>query len=160
MSAGSQAGRRADWRHTLALPDGTRVRGRGVRDALPDGDRPEFGLYLGVDYEPDWEHVTLDWPNHFLPRDHVAAAGVIGEVSERLRDGQRVEVACMAGRGRTGTVLSCLAILAGVRPDHAVSWVRAHYEARACRPPWQRHYVLRFPQLLASATGEADTGRQ
>ena len=87
-----------DWRGAIRLPDRTWVRGRGVRYPLPDGDRPEFGLYLGVDYEPSWEHVWLDWPNHFLPRDHVLAAGVIAEVSERVRDGQRVEVACKEGR--------------------------------------------------------------
>lgn len=156
MSAGPQA----DWRNTVALPDGSLVRGRGVRYPLPDGDRPDFGLYLGVDYDPSWEHVWLDWPNHFLPRDHVAAAGVIGEVFERLREGQRVEVACLEGRGRTGTVMACLAVLAGVRADHAVSWVRSHYNAKASRPPWQRQYVLRFPQLVAAARRDPDIGRQ
>ena len=40
--------------------------------------------------------------------------------------GERVEVTCGGGTGRTGTVLACMAVLAGVAADDAVGWVRAH----------------------------------
>lgn len=59
-----------------------------------------------------------------------------------------MEVACAGGRGRTGTAIACLAILAGVPADRAVGWVREHYERRAVETPWQRWWVRRFPRLL------------
>ncbi len=56
----------------------------------------------------------------------------------------RVEVACLAGRGRTGTALACLAIIDGVPPGRAVSYVREHYNWRAVETFRQRRFVARF----------------
>jgi protein-tyrosine phosphatase len=58
--------------------------------------------------------------------------------------GERVEVACGGGRGRTGTALACLAVIEGVAPGGAVDYVRRHYDRRAVDTPWQRRYVARF----------------
>lgn len=141
----------ASWQGTVELPDRTPVRGRGVQDRLPGGLRPDFGLYLGVDYAPEWEHERLDWPEFRVPRSAAHAATAIEEAYLRARDGERVEVACRAGRGRTGTVIACMAILAGLESAHAVSWTRSRYEYRAVETPWQRRWVRRFPVLLARA---------
>ena len=143
-------GRGEQWRGTVELPDGTRIRGRGVRNKLPAGLRPEFGLYLGVDYAPEWEHEVLDWPEFRIPRQ-ADTAEAIEEAFLRARDGERVEVACRAGRGRTGTAIAVMAILAGLDPEHAVSWTRHHYEYRAVETPWQRRWVRRFPLRLDGA---------
>ncbi len=62
-------------------------------------------------------------------------------VLDRARDGQRVEVGCSGGHGRTGTALACLAILAGLSPSDAVSWVRAHYCPDAVETADQEAYV-------------------
>lgn len=140
-----------DWPGAVALPDRTLVRGRGVRHGTPTGPEPDFGLYLGVDHHPSWPHERVEWPNFGLPRDAVATARAIADAYERARAGQRVEVACWAGRGRTGTAISCMAILAGLRADHAVGWTRHHYEHRAVETPWQRWWVRGFPALLARA---------
>ena len=43
--------------------------GAACRTALPDGREPDFGLYLGVDYRPRWDHERLEWPDFGLPRD-------------------------------------------------------------------------------------------
>ena len=122
-----------------------------MQDRLPGGSRPDFGLYLGVDYAPAWEHEVLDWPEFRVPRDAATAAAAIEEAYLRARDGERVEVACRAGRGRTGTVVACMAILAGLDPAPAVSWTRRYYEYRAVETPWQRRWVRRFPTLLEAA---------
>ena len=53
-------------------------------------------------------------------------------------------VACGGGVGRTGTALACIAQLAGVPADEAVTWVRERYHRRAVETPWQRRYVRRF----------------
>jgi len=57
---------------------------------------------------------------------------------------ERVELACGGGRGRTGTALTCLAVLDGVPPAEAVAYVREHYDPWAVETPWQRRYVARF----------------
>jgi hypothetical protein len=63
----------------IALPDGTLVRGRGRREALPVGALPDYGLYLGLPtnrrgpdrgrglfrrdepWRPDWAADWIDW---------------------------------------------------------------------------------------------------
>ncbi|MDA0637221.1 protein-tyrosine phosphatase family protein [Nonomuraea sp. MCN248] len=136
----------------IRLPDGGWVRGRGLRNAAPEGVTPDRGLYLGGSrlrgrHEPEltWPHAWIDWPDFLLPRDREQAVRLIREVSELARTGERVEVACGGGVGRTGTVIACLAVLAGTPAKEAVAWARAHYHPRAVETPWQRRWVERFP---------------
>ena len=58
--------------------------------------------------------------------------------------GERVEIACIGGHGRTGTALACLAILDGVPRASAVAFVRTHYDQKAVETFWQRRYVARW----------------
>ena len=51
-----------------------------------------------------------------LPEDAESAAGMIEAAFIRARRGELVEVGCLGGIGRTGTVLACMAVLAGVSP--------------------------------------------
>ena len=51
---------------------------------------------------------------------------------------------CLGGSGRTGTVLACMAVLAGVPGDEAVAWVRGAYRAQAVETPEQEAWVLWF----------------
>lgn len=139
----------SDW---LELPDGAKVRGRGLRNPMPTGPLPEYGLYLGSaklrarhDVSLTWPHDWLDWPDFRLPRDSAAAIVAITSLHRRALAGERVEVACAGGVGRTGTALSCLAVLAGVPATEAVDWVRANYQRRAVETPWQRRWVESFP---------------
>ncbi|MFF7244946.1 protein-tyrosine phosphatase family protein [Embleya sp. NPDC008237] len=138
--------------NALHLPDGTAIRGRGLRRPLPDGPVPEFGLYLGSDrlrrrHEEglSWPHTWIDWPDFLLPRDRDAAVREIRALYERARTGASVEVACAGGVGRTGTVIACLAVLTGLDPTDAVAWTRRHHHPRAVETPWQRRWVTRFP---------------
>jgi hypothetical protein len=129
----------------LVLADGRRVRGRALRDPLPAGEEPEFGLYLLGKEPPAWPWPSrwLRWPDFRLPSDAADARAAFVEVFERCAT-ERVEVACHGGRGRTGTALACLCILAGTPAAEAVAFVRAHYHAQAVETPWQRRYVRRF----------------
>ncbi|GAA3443811.1 protein-tyrosine phosphatase family protein [Planomonospora venezuelensis] len=134
------------------LPDGSWIRGRGLRRPPPEGPTPDFGLYLGSDRlrrrhegELSWPHEWIQWPDFLLPRDHDLAVRRIRALHERARAGAAVEVACGGGVGRTGTVVACLAVLAGLDPADAVAWTREHYHPRAVETPWQRRWVLRFP---------------
>ncbi|GAA0931295.1 protein-tyrosine phosphatase family protein [Nonomuraea longicatena] len=135
----------------VEMPDHCWVRGRGLRHGLPEGPLPEFGLYLVSarvwrKQEVAWEHIWVEWPDFLLPRDRDAAVRAIRELHRRALDGQRVEVACGGGVGRTGTVMACLATLSGLAPDKAVNWVREEYHPRAVETPWQRRWIGRFAE--------------
>jgi protein-tyrosine phosphatase len=130
----------------LRLPSGRLVRGRGLRDPLPSGHPPTFGVYL-LGRQPDevgWETRWVRWPDFLLPVDPEQAREVLREAWRRAAD-ERVEIACGGGRGRTGTALACLAVLDGVPPGEAVGYVRRHYHPRAVETPWQRRFVRSFP---------------
>lgn len=135
----------ADAPGVLALPSGRLVRGRGLRRPLPDGPRPEFALHLlGRRPTPvEWDSRWVRWPDFRLPTDRADAADALREAWGRA-PGERVELACGGGRGRTGTALACLAVLDGVPPGEAVAFVRAHYHPGAVETPWQRRYVRGF----------------
>ncbi|MET7357353.1 protein-tyrosine phosphatase family protein [Streptomyces sp. NPDC005562] len=129
----------------LPLPSGRLLRGRGLRRGLPEGESPQLGVYLLGKPPPHvpWESHWLRWPDFRLPSDREQARTVLREVWARAA-GERVEVACGGGRGRTGTALACVAVLDGVPADEAVEYVRAHYDRHAVETPWQRRYVARF----------------
>jgi hypothetical protein len=131
----------------LRLPSGRLVRGRGLRDALPPGEPPTFGVFLLGRPPPDvgWPAVWIRWPDFRLPTDPEHARAVLGEAWRRAAT-ERVEVACGGGRGRTGTALACLAVLDGVPPREAIAYVRRHYHPRAVETPWQRAFVTQFPR--------------
>ncbi|MEU4694863.1 protein-tyrosine phosphatase family protein [Actinoplanes sp. NPDC023714] len=129
----------------LRLPSGRLVRGRGLRDAMPSGHPPQLGIYLLGAAPPEfgWESHWVRWPDFRLPADPSYLREVLIESLRRSED-ERVEVACGGGRGRTGTALACLAVLDGIQPREAVTFVRGNYHPRAVETPWQRRFVERF----------------
>ncbi|BCB80817.1 protein-tyrosine phosphatase family protein [Phytohabitans flavus] len=128
----------------VRLPSGRLLRGRGLRRRPPLGPEPDFGLYLlgGPPPPMEWASRWVRWPDFWLPKDRDDARAALRETWERAA-GERVEIACVFGRGRTGTALACLAVLDGVPPGEAVGWVRARYDKRAVETPWQKRYVRR-----------------
>lgn len=129
----------------LTLPSGRRVRGRGLRRPLADGQAPTFALYL-LGKEPpavSWESRWLRWPDFRLPADPSAAVEALHHAWAQAAT-ERVEIACGGGIGRTGTALSCLAVLDGLAPRDAIAYVRERYARRAVETPWQRRFVERF----------------
>jgi hypothetical protein len=127
---------------TVVLPSGARVRGR------PIGEAPEtpadFLLALADGPVPRWESRRIVWPDFWLPTDRADALDALQEGLRRAREGQLVEVACLGGRGRTGTALAALAVLDGMPPRHAVRWVRSAYHPKAVETPWQAWWVRRL----------------
>jgi protein-tyrosine phosphatase len=134
---------------------GRRGRGAGIavgaagawaRVARPDAVRaPTFGVYLLGDEPPEfgWEARWVRWPDFRLPVDPAYLKEVLLE-SLRRAGGERVEIACFGGHGRTGTALACLAVLDGVPAGEAVAYVRERYHPRAVETPWQKRFVRRF----------------
>ncbi|MDQ3492628.1 MAG: ADP-ribosylglycohydrolase family protein, partial [Chloroflexota bacterium] len=66
-------------------------------------------------------------PDMAVPSDRATYREVLAGVTQRLRDGRSVAVACVGGMGRTGTAVACLLVAAGLEPEAAA---RATREAR------------------------------
>jgi len=122
----------------VALPGGARVRGR--RLAAP-ASQADFALVLAAGPAPPWPHRRVRWPDFWVPTDRADALDALREAHRRARAGERVEMACGGGAGRTGTALAALAILDGLPPPEAVHWVRRSYHHRAVETPWQRRWL-------------------
>jgi hypothetical protein len=129
----------------LRLPSGLLVRGRSLRRPLPPGPLPQLTLCLcGRPPEVEsWDVVWVRWRDFSLPAEPEAARDALLDAYHRCA-GERVEVTCSGGRGRTGTALACLAVLDGVPADEAVAFVRRHYDRRAAETAGQRRYVAGF----------------
>ena len=122
----------------MPLPSGVRVRGRRLRDPASPAD---FALVLAQGPLPAWPHRLVRWPDFWIPVDRADALDALHEAHRRASAGERVEVACGGGRGRTGTALAALAVLDGLPPADAVRWVREHYHPGAVETPWQRRWL-------------------
>jgi hypothetical protein len=127
----------------VRLPSGVEVRGRSLRTA--PGDPADFTLMLAGAPAPSWPYRRVRWPDFWVPLDDADTFDALGEVLRRARSGERVEIGCRGGIGRTGTALAALAIMDGLPPDQAVAWVRATYHHRAVETPWQRRWLRRVP---------------
>ncbi|MEU8131706.1 protein-tyrosine phosphatase family protein [Micromonospora sp. NPDC049049] len=124
----------------LVLPSGATVRGRRIAAATSAAD---FAVLLAPGPEPAWPYRRIRWPDFWVPLDRAEALDVLREALRRAHDGERVEVACRGGLGRTGTALAALAILDGLPVERAVPWVRAGYHPKAVETPWQRRWLRR-----------------
>jgi protein-tyrosine phosphatase len=124
----------------VRLPGGSYVRGRRLGEALSPAD---FTLVLAEGPVPEWAHRRVVWPDFRVPSDTGDALDALHEAHRRATAGERVEVACGGGVGRTGTALAALAVLDGLDPPAAVRWVRASYHRRAVETPWQRWWLRR-----------------
>ena len=140
----------------VIFPDGTRVLASGWLQRSAEDTHPDYGLYLDPSWTPTWPHVLLDWPDLGVPTDDFLASSEIAQAFARAKRGETVEVACVGGHGRTGTVLACMAILAGVPPDDAVAWVRAAYCSRAVQEPRQEYWVQHRFEAEAASAPEAE----
>jgi protein-tyrosine phosphatase len=128
----------ADEGGVVALPGGARVRGRRLSSVVSPAD---FALVLAHGPVPPWQHRRIRWPDLWVPLDRTDALEALHEAHRRAYAGERVEVACRGGIGRTGTALAALAILDGLPPSDGVTWVRAAYHHRAVETPWQRRWL-------------------
>lgn len=130
----------------VGLPDGTTITAVSF-DAVDPYARerpPDYGLYLDHRWQPPWVHDHLDWPDFGVPGDPASVLTALRSLLGRARSGERVEVGCLGGHGRTGTALACLAVLTGHPASDAVTWVRATYCPRAVETAAQEAFVARF----------------
>ncbi len=132
----------------VEFPDGRRVRGTGWRRPRGDVPVPDFAVYLlGRDPRLEgWPYRWVRWRDFGLPASTEDALDALREAHRRAAS-ERVEVACGAGVGRTGTALAVLAIEAGMGAEDAVGWVREHYHPRAVETRRQRRWLTEIATL-------------
>jgi len=137
----------------VRLPNGIVLAARPLAERRARDPDRDYGLYLDLAWRPTWPATVIDWPDFGLPTDPNAAATAILSVYERAAAGTRIEIGCIGGAGRTGTVVACMAVLAGVPAAEAVAWVRANYRRDAVETSDQASWVKQFAEWAVGRTG-------
>lgn len=88
---------------------------------------PDFGLYADWNWNPWWRNEHIDWRDYGMPTDYEIAFHQISDAYNKAKSGQIVEIGCIGGHGRTGTILACMAVLDGMTPDEAVKHLETVY---------------------------------
>ena len=133
-------------RSQVTLPDGIHVTAASYDpfDPYSRDQAPDYGLYLDREWQPPWAHELLDWPDFGVPASPADLAARLRSLHDRAVAGERVEVGCRGGHGRTGTALACLAVLCGHPRRESVAWVRAAYCPGAVETAEQEAFVAGF----------------
>ncbi len=150
-------------RSVVRLPDGTEVTAVSYDAHDPYGRerQPDFGLYLDRRWAPPWSHTHLDWPDFGLfPGDPQAVVDALENLVQRARGGERVEIGCLGGHGRTGTALAWMAVLLGEPGGGAVSWVRSNYCPLAVETEAQEAFVAALQRSSGPALGYPSRARR
>ena len=159
-------------RDTVKLDDGLTVFASGKFDvkAVDDDDRVDFGIYLDRGWMgytapastigtwfPWMEHaapvhhpaVYLNWPDRKRPSTDPEVMVELGNwIFEQSKDGQGVEIGCLGGHGRTGTLLACLLAIQGHNPYNAVNKLWADYCTQAVEDASQMSYIVEVYELV------------
>ncbi len=136
----------------VRFPDGTVVTASSLAERSESNPERDFGLYMDAAWRPTWDARVIEWPDFGVPKDGVSAASAIAAAFKRAKGRERLEIGCVGGLGRTGTVLACMVVLAGVPVNDAVGWVRANYDRNAIERPNQEQWVRWFADRVQ--TGE------
>jgi len=136
------------------MPDGHVIYASSLRTHKDQSDSiPDFGLYLDSAWDPASLAYQVSWRDHGLPVYMTVAYDAIVDVWSKVLDGQNIEVGCIGGHGRTGTVLACFAILAGAKSaEEAIAHVHTHYCNRAVEGDEQKWFVSWFEAKLHNRT--------
>lgn len=85
----------------------------------------------------------LPIPDGAAPSDVEATSRLVARLLERVAEGRTVIVHCHGGIGRSGTIVACALVGAGVEPGRAIEVVRAA-RAGAATAPGQEKFVHEF----------------
>ena len=141
---------KANWAKTcshkhdeIKLYDGTSIFCSSVRVADPE-NKPDFGLYADYIWSPTWRNEFINWPDYGIPKDTAMSLVQIYEAYYRATQGNMVEIGCIGGHGRTGTILAVMQIAASngaVTADEAIKFVRKEYCDHAIESAVQEWYI-------------------
>jgi len=140
------------WREPVSLRDGITVFASGWFDRPDRGavdlDWADIGFYLDgswsqammlcspgfrpkfARYKPS-KIMIYPWPDLGVPRDPKRFVRALKWLLAQAAAGQRIEIGCAGGHGRTGTTLAGLLVLQGMTPSRAIQRVRREYCSEA-----------------------------
>ena len=135
----------------VALPSGVVIHCSSLHNnRSDDSPAPDFGLYADFSWKPYWRNEFIDWPDFRIPYDEEIATEQIVDLYEKAKE-QRVEIGCIGGHGRTGTILACLYTydLDGAPTgEQSTLWVKKNYCKQAVETREQAWFVDLFRSLL------------
>lgn len=132
------------YNHNVTFPSGVTVYASSMRNREAKDEAPDYGLYLDGGWDPSCPNTHLAWRDYGLPHRWQLAVATICDAYKRAEDGYWVEIGCIGGHGRTGTVLACMAVLSGMDGYSAVDWVRSTYCSSAIESDDQEWFVHWF----------------
>jgi protein-tyrosine phosphatase len=101
-------------------------------------DLPAFYRSHGI------QTVHIPVPDFGIPQDRQAWDQGLAEVKQAAQEGKNVAVHCLAGRGRTGIFLACLAKTAlDLEGREAIKWVRRSLPG-AMENSFQEQFVVNY----------------
>ena len=109
--------------------------------------KPDFGLYADFVWRPRSRNEFIDWPDFNAPKyPRLAYSQICSAYS--LGKSVCVEIGCIGGHGRTGTILACMSILdKGFNPDDAINFTRDTYCSQAIETSSQERFVELFWEM-------------
>lgn len=128
--------------HEVQLKDGTKIFCSSAYDNSPID--PDFGLYADHIWDPYWRNEFIAWDDGGLPTDKDTAMTQIKEAFQIAQTGKMVEIGCIGGHGRTGTILALMYMLSAngeVDSKAAIDFVRSEYCKSAIETYSQEWYV-------------------
>lgn len=138
----------------FTLSDGTVILASSHQNHTTENE-PDLGVYLDGIWTPGCMAFHVGWRDFGLPYlSDDAFRNVVEYALAAAREGKRVEVGCIGGHGRTGTmlaILECFALVSkGERADAAaaVKKVRAQHCNRAIETGEQEWYVAKWAAIL------------
>lgn len=138
--------------HNVTFPSDVTVYASSIRHREANDEAPDYGLYLDGGWAPACPNVHLAWSDYGLPDRWQLAVATIIDAYRRAEDGYWVEIGCIGGHGRTGTVLACMAVLSGMDGYSAVKWVRSTYCSSAIENIDQEWWVHWFDIYVNGGT--------
>ena len=105
---------------------------------------PKFGLYADPVWKTKSRNEFINWPDFNAPSHPKLAFYQIASAYQ-LALKANVEIGCIGGHGRTGTILACMAILdKDLDPDQAIDFTRSTYCNLAIETSSQESYIDLF----------------
>ena len=90
------------------------------------------------------EHVRFPFQDGSAPRDLHSVRALVADLDGRINGGAKIDLHCLAGLGRTGTIAACLLILRGRTFHEAVRAVRTARSQHAIETAVQEAFVRTF----------------
>jgi atypical dual specificity phosphatase len=112
-------------------------------------EQAEYLVYAGRDLLDFYkthgiESIPIPVPDFGIPLDLDAWEAGLEKVAQAAKNGKRVAIHCLAGIGRTGTFLACLAKRElGLEGWDAIQWVRKSLPG-AMENKYQEHFVVEY----------------